>query len=298
MAGEKRSATEKAHAKVNLSLRVLSKREDGYHEILSVMQTVGLADKVFTEVDFSSARGHTSVASGKSFVPGDMRNTAFKAAEVFRAHTGMRFDIKIAIKKLIPVGAGLGGGSADAAAVLRALNALTESGLSLEELRAMGKKVGADVPFCIGGGTAKAEGIGEIITPLKDMPDCAVLLCKPPFSVKTPEAFRLLDEAGAAPGKDRGAALFEAIEKADKGLLAASLCNDFEAVIAERHPEIWKIKEKLLSRGADAAQMSGSGPTVFALFFDRERGAAAFKDMKKKYRQVYLTGPAGAALPL
>lgn len=253
---------EKAYAKLNISLDVTEKRADGYHDMAMVMQTVSLADEV--EIRFNDT-GLVRAASNLSFVPGDERNLAVRAALCYLRAAGREGQgLAIRLDKRVPVGAGMGGGSSDAAAVLRALNrhygALDP--LALETLSA---EVGSDVPFCVRGGTALATGRGEKLESLPDMPDCAFVICKPGFSVSTPELFRKLDQSSARCHPDN-AGLIEALRAGDLPGVCRRMYNVFEEIDDRRLRTVKEIKGRLLDCGALGAVMTGTGSAVFGVY--------------------------------
>lgn len=276
-----------AHAKLNLTLDILGKRPDGYHDLRMVMQSVSLGDILRVEIGTGK---RVRISTDKAFLPNDARNLAAIAALRFSEGTGIDLGgVAIEIEKNIPVCAGLAGGSADGAAVLRALNALTEAGLSLDRLAQIGEGVGSDVPYCVYGGTALAEGRGEVITPLAPLPPCHIVLCKPGFSVATPELFGRADSVRLRRRPDT-AGLTAALEEGDLPGVARRLYNVFEDVLPERRmAEISEIKNVLLGHGALGASMSGTGPTVFGIF-DTEDGAnVACDNLAQAYRETFLT---------
>lgn len=275
-----------AHAKINLTLDVTGKLENGYHTVRMVMQTVGLHDDVTVS---RTDTGCITLTCDRPYVPTDARNLAVRAANAFFAHTGMVCPgIHIDICKRIPVAAGLAGGSTDAAAVLRALDALFDTGLGLDVLCEIGLKLGADVPYCLRGGTMLAEGIGEILSPLPAMPHCLAVLCKPGFSVSTAAVYAQIDAhmPDVRPDTD---GMCQALAQADYNGVCHRLYNVMEAVTAVRHAEIDQIKDILLSCGADGAAMSGSGPTTFGLFRDKAQAQAAFDRLKALFPDTHLT---------
>jgi len=251
----------KARAKINLCLDVLGTRPDGYHEILTVMHPLELHDKIKVE---ALSTGALEVYCSHPDVPSGPGNLVYRAADLLRSQCGCSMGASICIRKNIPVAAGLAGGSADAAAVLEALNRLWGLGLGESELLQLGEKVGADVPFCLAGKTALAGGKGEILTPVPSFPGLGVVLVKPPFGVSTARVYSLFDSSPAGPGPNTGA-MVSALEKRDFEAVAALLSNVLERVTAALHPEIYEIKKALYDAGAAGAVMSGSGPTVFGL---------------------------------
>ncbi len=273
--------TEKAFAKLNISLDVLSKREDGYHDLCMVMQTVSLCDEIrITLLDGDKISAFTNVG----FIPGDERNLAVKAAKIFFSEVslplrGMRIDIT----KNIPVGAGLAGGSADAGAVLRALNRALGEPLKRDGMIAAAEKVGSDVAFCTVGGTMLAEGRGERMTPLKPMPGCSYVIVMPDFSISTPELFRKIDGKKLRCHPDT-AGLIAAIETDDLTGISRRMYNVFEDVGDRRMRTVTEIKNRLLDCGALGAVMTGTGSAVFGIFNDEKTAADTAAAMKKEYR--------------
>jgi len=274
-----------ANAKLNLTLDVLGKREDGYHDLRMVMQSVDLCDTLTLE---AAADGDILVKTNLCFLPNDDRNLAAMAARAFFAHTGKPMGLSIEIDKQIPVCAGMAGGSTDAAAVLRALNELTGAGLSREKLAEIGAEVGSDVPYCVMGTTALAEGRGEILTELPPLPCCHVVLCKPGFSISTPELFRRIDSCKITCRPDT-AGMLEALEQNDLKEVARRMYNVFEDALPERQGRtVAEIKSVLISEGALGACMSGSGPTVFGLFDDSDAARRAYECLKESYSETFL----------
>ena len=274
----------KAYAKLNLTLDILRRREDGYHDMQMVMQAIDLAD----ELDISPAQGEGAMSTTLSYLPQDGRNLAQLAAQAFREATGSTLQVDIAIHKHIPVCAGMAGGSSDAAAVLRAMDALTGTGLSPERLAEIGQAVGSDVPYCVMGGTALAEGRGEILTPLPSLPPCHVVVCKPPFPLSTPQLFSRVDVRKIVRRPDT-AGLLAALEAGDLAQVARRMYNVFEDVLEpRRQQEINAIKAALIDCGALGASMTGSGPTVFGLFDDPQAAQAAFQRLRESYGDVFL----------
>ena len=282
--------TELAYAKLNLSLDVTGKRPDGYHDLVMVMASVELADEVTV-----SLRRDSAVTAESSFpwLPRDERNLGVRAARAFFAalgEDGLGADIRMV--KRIPVGAGMAGGSTDAAAVLRALNRLTGAGLRAERLREIGLGVGSDVPYCVTGGMALAKGRGEVLSPLPDLPECHVVICKPAFSVSTPELFRQID-ARAIRTRPDTAGLTAALERGDLPGTARRMYNVFEDALPRSCGEIAVIRGKLLDSGALGAIMTGTGSAVFGLFDRRETAEKAHAALAGEYRDCFLTRPAG-----
>lgn len=279
--------TVSARAKINLSLDVLGRMEDGYHEILSVMQSVEHHDDV--ELTVEKGSGEVRVRTSKAFLPRDDRNIAGKAARLFLGELGITGkDVTVFIKKRNPVCAGLGGGSADGAAVLNGLNELFGTKLSGEALCEMGEKLGADVPFCIEGGTALAGGKGERLTRLPPLEKCHVVICKPSFSVSTPVLFETIDSRKIRLRPDTDG-IVRALDAEDLNGVAKRLYNVFEELVAEEHSEIHHIKDVLYDNGAMGASMSGTGSAVFGLFDSEARAKAAFSQLFGQYKETFLT---------
>ncbi|MBA2873067.1 4-diphosphocytidyl-2-C-methyl-D-erythritol kinase [Anoxybacillus calidus] len=250
----------KAPAKINLSLDVLHKRPDGYHEVKMVMTTIDLADRIeLTPLPSDTIR----IVSHNRFVPDDHRNLAYQAAKLLKERFKVRDGVAISITKTIPVAAGLAGGSSDAAATLRGLNKLWNLGLTLDELAELGAEIGSDVSFCVYGGTAIATGRGEKIEHIPAPPQCWVILAKPTIGVSTAEVYRNLNLASIVhPDVD---AMVKAIKEQDYEGICSLVGNVLEEVTLKRYPEVAQIKEQMKRFGADAVLMSGSGPTVFGL---------------------------------
>lgn len=274
-----------ARAKINLTLDVLGKRPDGYHEVEMVMQSIELHDRM----EFISGCGEISLTVEGGEVPEGRDNLVYRAAELIRSYGGVRAGVKIRLKKAIPVAAGLGGGSADAAATLAALNEMWGMGLSLSELMALGEQLGADVPFCLLGGTALARGKGEKIEQLSPCPRLGLVLVKPPFGVSTAAVYRSFNPRLVLKKPDNRA-MVEAIRTGNVAGIVENLANALEPVTAKMHPEIMEIKEKLMEAGAMGALMSGSGPTVFGLTPDLASARKVAARYKKSGEQVLVTG--------
>lgn len=258
----------KALGKINLGLDVLGRRENGYHDVRMVMQTVYLYDEVTIE---KREEPGIRVSSNLAFLPADENNIAYKAAKLLIDEFRINEGVSIKLKKHIPVAAGMAGGSADAAAVLFGMNRLFGLSLDTEGLKKRGVTLGADVPYCIMRGTVLAEGIGEILTPLPPMPKCHVLIAKPPVSVSTKTVYEKLDAKKITEHPDIDG-IISGLKARDAAKVAAKLGNVLEKVTEEQHPVIGEIRQAMLSGGAMNAMMSGSGPTVFGLF--KERSAA------------------------
>lgn len=276
----------KAYAKLNLSLDVLARRRDGFHDLRMVMQSVALHDDVHIILNHS---GVFSAQSDRRFLPCDEHNIAVRAAKLFLTETGHSgLGAFVRLRKRIPVCAGLGGGSSDAAAVLRALNAHLHAGLSCAELERLGAQLGSDVPYCVAGGTMLAEGRGEILTPLTPMARTDVVICKPDFPISTPELFSRVDSRASRCRPDTDGIL-AALEHGDRQRLARRMYNVFEDVLDRRAGEINAIKSTLLDYGALGAVMSGTGSAVFGLFPDRASAENAWRALHKNYRECFCT---------
>ena len=280
-----------AYAKLNLSLDVLEKRPDGYHEMKMVMQTVTLQDRISLETGTGAP---LQMRSNLGFLPTDEHNLAAAAALALCRETGSDpAGLSIRLDKRIPVCAGMAGGSADAAAVLRGLNELLGLNLPQQRLEEIGSLVGSDVPYCVGGGTALAKGRGEVLTPLPPLPNCHVVLCKPAFSVSTPELFKALDGCRIRRRPDT-AGLIDALAAKDLPGVARRMYNVFEDVLPQRrYQEICSIKNTLIQHGALGASMSGTGPTVFGLFDQIDGAEHAYAALRQQYQETFLVETAG-----
>lgn len=276
---------EGAFAKINLTLDVLGKRPDGYHDLQSVMQTISIRDDV--EVEVGTGQPWT-LSCDREDVPQDGTNLAWKAAQVFcQAAKRDPEGLAIRITKRIPTQAGLGGGSANAGAVLRALNRYYGYPFSVYALAEMGAEVGSDVPFCTLGGTVLCQGRGERLRKLPDLPETLFVVCKPEFSVSTPALYRRLDETAIAQRPDH-TAMEAAIVQGDIGAIAGQLCNVFEPVVTADHLELNYIKSLMNSYGALGFAMTGSGSAVYAIVPSFEYGAVLCTMLKDNYPQVFI----------
>ena len=278
--------TIQAPAKLNLTLDVLGRREDGYHDLKMVMQSITLADRLTLRP--GRAPG-IQVSSSFHFLPTGEKNLAGKAAVCFYQALGCPArDLDISITKHVPVCAGMAGGSSDAAAVLRALNRLEGDPFSPEELAHVGEAVGSDVPYCVLGCTALAQGRGEVLTPLSPLPHCWVVACKPDFPVSTPELFARIDSCRIRRRPDADG-LMAALEQGDLMEVARRMYNVFEDVLPERQlARVADIKNTLIQQGALGANMSGTGPTAFGLFSSQSQAQAAYDVLKQRYQEVFL----------
>jgi len=279
---------EKAYAKLNLTLDVLGKRADGYHDLKSVMQTISLYDSI--ELELGTGEEWKLICS-RADIPCDERNLAWKAAKLYCETINKNpGGITIRIEKNIPSGAGMGGGSTDAAAVLRALNGYYGDPLTVEQLVALGAKIGSDVPFCVLGGTVMCEGRGEIMRRLPDCPKCVILGCKPDFSVSTPVLFKKIDSVDIMVHPDNDA-MERAIAAGDIERIAREIYNVFDPVVSEDHPEIDHIKGICNACGALKSQMTGSGSVVFAVMPDIASAENAAAELRRTYSQVFIAEP-------
>ena len=272
----------RANAKINLTLDVLGKREDGYHEVRMVMQTVGMYDRVTLEA--KRGGGGIELETNLSYIPTDESNLAYKAAALLMEEAGVTDGLRIRLDKFIPVAAGLAGGSSDAAMAMVGVNRLFHLGFSQTELMERAKSIGADVPYCILRGTALSEGIGERLSRLKEMPKADILLCKPNISVSTRDVYAAFD-AGLVVNHPDVDGLVASIEAGDlKGMtLPSRMSNVLEMVTGSRYPVIAEIERIMLEDGALSAMMSGSGPTVFGIFDDHERAEACRRHLRAEH---------------
>lgn len=279
---------EGAFAKLNLTLDVLGKREDGYHDLQSVMQTISIRDDI--EIDIGTGKPWKLLCTDES-IPTDERNLAWKAAKVYCDAMGKDPNgLEIRITKRIPSGAGMGGGSADAAAVLRALNRHYGEPLSILALAELGAQVGSDVPFCTVCGTAMVEGRGERLRKLPDMPDCIFVVCKPEFSVSTPELYKKIDETVIAHRPDNRA-MESALLAGDLELIAGNLWNVFDPIVTQDHLELNYIKSICNTYGAMNQMMTGSGSAVFAIMPNFEYAAVLCSMLRENYPHIYIAKP-------
>lgn len=283
-----------AYAKINLALDVLRKREDGYHEVRMIMQTIQLHDNI--DMTRTKTPG-IQLSTNLSFLPKDENNLMYRAARLLMEEFGLEGGVKMKLRKLIPVAAGLAGGSADAAAVLQGMNRLFELGLSLEALQQRAVKLGADVPFCLMRGTALSEGIGERLSVLPPMPRCTLVLAKPPFGISTQFVYEHLGVDGlpesAHPRVDES---LRALREGELSALAGSAGNILETVSCRHYPALEELKAVMRAQGALTALMSGSGPTVFGIFEERKAAEQCYRllrfgQQKQLAKQVFITEP-------
>lgn len=288
----------KAYAKINLSLDVVRRRPDGYHDVKMIMQTVDLYDVITMEKAESGI--YTSVELGESFapeggqkakiLPADENNLIYKAAKLVMETCHVTEGVKIHLQKNIPIAAGMAGGSTDAAAVFRGMNQLFSLGLSTEELKKMAVKIGADVPYCIEGGTQLSEGIGEILTPIKGIPHFYLLIAKPEISVSTKYVYENLhlEELAKHPDVD---GMTEAIKAGNLDGIVNRLENVLESVTVKKYPVIGEIREFMKQHGAENALMSGSGPTVFGIYKEKQTALETAELLKQEdmANQIFVT---------
>lgn len=277
-----------AYAKINLGLDVISRLPNGYHEVKMIMQSVGICD----ELTFEKQPAGITVTTDSGELPTDENNLIYKAAKLLLDTFDVKEGVRIHLTKRIPIAAGMAGGSTDAAATLKAVNQLFHLGKTQEELMELGVKIGADVPYCILGGTGLAEGIGEKLTALPHMPDCFLLVAKPDINVSTKDVYTALD-AAPIPSHPDIDGMTEAIRNNDLIGIISRLGNVLETVTAPAHPIIYTLEQRMRELGSAGVLMSGSGPTVFGIFPDKEEAERAFTSMKQSNLagQVFLTTP-------
>lgn len=282
----------KAYGKINLGLDVLRRRDDGYHEVRMIMQTVGIYDRI--DLIYKEEPGIT-VETNLYYLPDNENNLVYKAAKLLMDEFHVQKGVHIKLRKFIPVAAGMAGGSSDAAAVLFGVNKMFSLGLTTEQLMERGVKIGADVPYCVMRGTALSEGIGEILTPLPMPPQCQVLIAKPGISVSTKFVYENLHANDLKPEQHPDIdGMIEAIKQKDLYGIADRFGNVLETVTIPAYPVIQEIKNLMMEHGAIGALMSGSGPTVFGLFTNPKAAAKAHEEMRygagsELAKQVYLT---------
>ncbi|MFD0870353.1 4-diphosphocytidyl-2-C-methyl-D-erythritol kinase [Chlamydia abortus] len=274
---------EKAPAKINLSLDVLYKREDGYHEVEMVMTMVDLADRLEMQ---ELSRDTIIISSQAGYIPLDEKNLAFQAAKLIKERYNVHKGVYIHLDKKIPVAAGLAGGSSDAAATLRGLNRLWNLGIPARELMELGAELGSDVPFCVMGGTALASGRGEKLEPLPSPPQCWVILAKPPINVSTGEVYGKL-KASEIEHHPSIPDMLQSIRSGRFDLLCRSLGNVLENITFELYPEVRQLRDSMQRMGADGVLMSGSGPTVFGLVSKFSKAAKIYNGLRGFCKEVY-----------
>ena len=278
---------QKAYAKINIGLDVLHRREDGYHELKMIMQTVDICDDLIIE---KTADPGILIRTDCRDIPTDGSNLICKAVRLLLEEKGIEAGVRIVLTKRIPVAAGMAGGSSDAAAAMRGVNELFDMGYSVQELQTLGLKLGADIPYCLVGGTMLSQGIGEILTPLPPPPDCLLVVAKPDINVSTAFVYGHLRvrELDAHPDID---GMVRALYEGSLNGIASRLGNVLETVTVREYPVIQEIKELFCRMGAKNALMSGSGPSVFGIFTDRESAeqAARATEQRGLARQIYVT---------
>ncbi len=274
----------KTYGKVNLYLEVIGRREDGYHELQMVMQSIGLYDTVTLE---EREKDEVLIKTNSPYIPKDAGNIGVQAAKLIKEEYQIDQGVEITIDKNIPVAAGLAGGSANAAGVLKGLNQLWELGLSEEKLRALGLRLGADVPFAIMEGAAVAEGIGEKLTPIRGLRNTWMVLCKPGISVSTPEVYKALD-LSKLERRPLTKEFLTAVENRDLRTVSKNMYNALESVTLNKHHVIRDIKNKMMQYNAIGTMMTGSGPTVFGIFKDQDRAKKAAQNLLRYHHQTYV----------
>ena len=299
----------KSYGKINLGLDVLRRREDGYHEVRMIMQTVGLYDLLtmkkikddkiqmtcnltFLPTDERNLVYKIEMTCNLSFLPTDERNLVYKAVKLIKDKYHIKDGVEINLSKRIPVAAGMAGGSSNCAAALKGMNQLFDLGLSIDELCEIGVTLGADVPYCIWGGTALSEGIGEKLSRVDAMPECYILIAKPGISVSTAFVYQNLNLSGLAKHPDIDGML-ECLRTKDLKGICDRLENVLETVTIKEYPIIEEVKKHLMDQGAMGALMSGSGPTIFAIFQDKKTADNALKSLRsiEDIKQAYVVRP-------
>lgn len=276
----------KAYAKINLGLDVVRRLENGYHEVKMVMQTVGIYDVL----DFQRTAGGIVITTDSGELPTDENNLIYKAAKLMMEAYHIGEGVKIHLEKNIPIAAGMAGGSTDAAATLKGMNRLFDLGCTLKDLMELGVKIGADVPYCVMGGTALAEGIGEKLTPLAPAPDCYVLVAKPDINVSTKYVYEHLDAQEIVKHPDIDGMVEAITEESLQGILDR-MENVLETVTVSAYPVIQTIKDRMKELGAINSLMSGSGPTVFGIFVEKDMARRAYDKLEEEQlaKQIFLT---------
>lgn len=284
--------TEPAYAKLNLTLDILGKRPDGYHDLRMVMTSVDLQDRITVSVGGSEG---INLSSNLHFLPKNESNLAIKAVNSFVRATGIDVcSMDIDIQKTIPVCAGMAGGSSDGAAMLRIMRKHFAPDMPIRELCTIGEQVGSDVPYCVLGGTALVEGRGERLTPVSPLPECYFVICKPPFPISTPELFAQVRVKRLRCHPDT-AGMVRALEQKDLEGVAHRLYNAFEEVLPRKYAAVFELKDQLLENGAMAASMTGSGSTVYGVFHDRQRALDAADAMKQFCSATFYSQPVYAS---
>lgn len=282
-----RTQSGKAYAKLNLTLDITGLRQDGYHEIQTIMHTISLCDVVVIR---PARRAKIQLRCNLPYVPLDERNIAYRAALLFFEALGRRGAATIELRKRIPVGAGMAGGSADGAAVLRLLNRCYGQPFSMERLKEIGLRLGADVPFCLEGGCQLARGIGEVLAPAPPLPDCALAIVKPRFSISTKKLYEQIDQAPIQ-GRPDTPAMLDALAREDLPQVGALLANVMEAAALPERPQIGQLRQQLLEYGALGARMTGSGSAVYGIFAQENQARAALKKIQAPGLQTWVARP-------
>lgn len=279
----------KSYGKINLGLDVVKRRPDGYHEVRMIMQTVGLYDTLTMK---KQKKDEITMRCDLSFLPTDQKNLVYQAAALMKEKYGISAGVEIDLRKRIPVAAGMAGGSSNCAAAIKGMNQIFDLKLSTEEMCEIGVSLGADVPYCIWGGTALAEGIGEKLTRISPMPDCQILIAKPGISVSTAFVYKNLplDQLQHHPDID---GMLRNLEEKDLDGICSKLENVLETVTIPRYPISRQIKEHLPTMGAEGALMSGSGPTVFGIFKEKKTAKKALESLRsiQEVKQAYVVEP-------
>lgn len=275
----------KARAKINISLDVIGRRDNGYHDVEMIMQTINLYDKLLMR---KQKKNHIRIQTNLPYLPVDERNLVYKIIQYMKEKYDIVEGVYVDLYKMIPVAAGMAGGSSDAAQTIIGMNKLFQLGLSTQEMMDIGEQFGADIPYCIVQGTVLATGLGEQLTVIDPFPKVYVLIAKPRFSVSTPAVYKRYDDRVAQQHPDTPI-LLEAIQEQNIQKICRHLDNVLETVTIEMHPEIAKIKADMLMLGADGSLMSGSGPTVYGLFTDKKKAEQAKKTMRKEKNAVCLS---------
>ena len=279
----------KAYGKINLALDVLGRRDNGYHDVRMIMQTVGLHDRIEL---YRTKEPGIRLETNLFYLPNNEQNLAYRAAALLMEEFGVKEGVSIKLKKFIPVSAGMAGGSTDAAAVLFGVNKMFGLGLSIKELMERGVKLGADIPYCLMRGTALSEGIGEELTPLPQIPQCQVLIAKPGISVSTKVVYESLDamELKQEDHPDIDGMVEAIAEESLQGILDR-MENVLETVTVSAYPIIQKIKDRMKELGAINSLMSGSGPTVFGIFVEKDMARRAYDKLEEEQlaKQIFLT---------
>lgn len=270
-------------AKINLTLDIVNKRVDGYHNVSMVMQSITLCDTLHFEVIDKNIR----INCDNCYLPTDGRNIVYKAASLLQRRYKVELGVEVSIEKKIPFAAGLAGGSSNAAGTITALNKLWNLNLGKKEMLEVGAAIGADVPFCMTEGTALAEGIGEKLTQINDLPEFYIVLVKPDIRISTPWAYSLIDAQNISLRPDN-LGMIEAISQGNKALISSKLRNVFEDVIFSKYPELLHAKTKIKNLGSMGELMSGSGPTVYGLFDLEEQAVKASEVLSKEYKEVFV----------